>query len=140
MDPRNQIMKEANFWTSRVILTAAELDVFTHLDSEPLTSLQLVQRIGTDPRATDRLLNALVTLDLLEKREDTFSLSAGGRLLSSKCPETMLPMVLHYNGMWEQWGQLTAVVREGKPARKPGFEMDDASRKAFIGAMDSAGT
>ena len=48
-------------------------------------------------------------------------------------------MVLHYSGAWQAWGQLTAVVREGKPGRRSGSGMDDATRKAFIGAMDAAG-
>lgn len=56
MEPRNRIMEKANFWTSRVILTAAELDIFTRLDGEPLTALQCAEKIGSDPRATDRLL------------------------------------------------------------------------------------
>ena len=101
MEPRSQIMEQANFWASRVILTAAELDVFTHLDSEPLTSSQCAEKIGSDPRATDRLLNALVGLDLLEKHQTLFSLSPRGTLLSSRHPETMLPFVLHFNDLWE---------------------------------------
>ncbi len=139
MEAREQIMREANFWTSRLMLTAAELDVFTHLDGEALTASQLAGRIGADPRATDRLLDALAALDFLKKDGDFFDLSASGRLLSSRHPETMLPMLLHFAGLWQSWGQLTTVVREGKPARRPGADMDEAARKAFIGAMDAAG-
>ncbi len=139
MDERNQIMKEANFWTSRAILTAAELDIFTHLDGQHLTALDCAGRIDSDPRATDRLLNALAAIDLLEKRGNIFSLSAKGALLSSRHPETVLPSVLHYAGLWESWSQLTAVVREGKPAKRTVRTMDAAGRRAFIGAMDVAG-
>jgi SAM-dependent methyltransferase len=136
---QNLIMGEANFWPSRVILTAAELDVFTHLDGGPLTGLDLAHRIGSDPRATDRLLNALVAIGLLEKRENLFALSEDGTFLSSRHPATMLPVLLHFNDLWESWSQLTTVVREGRPAKRTGRGMDDGSRKAFIGAMDSAG-
>jgi len=138
MESRDRIMGDANFWTSRVMLTAAELDVFTHLDDGALTSLKLAECIGCDPRATDRLLDALAALDLLEKEGDLFSLSAEGRLLSSKQPETMLPMLLHFSGLWRAWGQLTTVVREGKPAARVDGQTDEAFRKAFIGAMDAA--
>jgi SAM-dependent methyltransferase len=139
MEPRNQIMKEATFWTSRVILTAAELDVFTLLDESPLTSSAFAHRTGSDPRATDRLLNSLVALDFLEKREDLFSLSAKGTFLSSRHPQTILPSILHHSALWQSWSQLTSVVREGKPAKRAGTEMDQVHRKAFIGAMDVAG-
>jgi SAM-dependent methyltransferase len=138
MESRDRIMGEANFWTSRVMLTAAELDVFTHLDEGTLTSFQLAERIGCDVRALERLLNALAALDLLKKEGDLFSLSAEGRLLSSKHPETMLPMLLHFNGLWHAWGQLTTVIKKGKPASRAGGETDEAFRKAFIGAMDAA--
>jgi ubiquinone/menaquinone biosynthesis C-methylase UbiE len=138
--PGRQIMKEANFWTSRIVLTAAELDIFTHLDGESLDAPLLAQRLGSDPRATDRLLDALVALDLLQKHGDAFSLSDSGAFLSSKHPETLLPSVLHYAGLWEKWGRLTTVIREGKPAASGGpVQMDDATRRAFIGAMDRAG-
>ena len=139
MEQLNQIMKEANFWVSRVILTAAELDIFTLLDEGPSTSSALAHRIGSTPRATDRLLNSLVALDFLEKHEDLFSLSAKGEFLSSRHPQTGLPSILHYSGLWQSWSQLTSVVKEGKPAERDRTEMDQAQRKAFIGAMDVAG-
>jgi SAM-dependent methyltransferase len=139
VDMRNEIMTQANFWASRVILTAAELDVFTHLDGRPMTSAECAQETGSDSRATDRLLNALVALDLLQKHGHVFSLSARGVFLSSKHPETVLPSLLHYAGLWESWSQLTAVVREGRPAKRTVRTMNDTSRRAFIGAMDVAG-
>jgi hypothetical protein len=139
MNQRAHIMKEANFWTSRVILTAAELDVFTRLDGSPKTAEACASEIGSDIRATDRLLSALVALGFLEKQGDTYSLSATGGLLSSSHAESMLPLVLHYAGLWEGWGQLTTVVKEGKPARRAAGGMDEAYMRAFIGAMHAAG-
>jgi len=139
MEQQGQIMKETNFWASRIILTAAELDVFTLLDKGPLTSSMLAHQIGSDPRATDRLLNSLVALDFLEKGEDLFSLSPKGKPLSSLHPQTILPSILHFSGLWQSWSQLTSVVKEGKPAKRGNTEMDHNRRKAFIGAMDVAG-
>jgi SAM-dependent methyltransferase len=139
MEKLNQIMQEVHFWTSRIILTAAELDIFTLLDEGPLTSSALAHRTGCDPRATDRLLNSLVALAFLEKREDSYSLSEKGKPLSSRHPQTILPSILHYDVLWQSWSQLTSVVREGKPAKQAGTEMDQAHRKAFIGAMDVVG-
>jgi SAM-dependent methyltransferase len=139
MEQGLHLMEEVDFWTSRVILTGAELDVFTRLDGESLTAEQVAKRIGGNPRATDRLLDALAALGLLEKQKDLFSLTPKGKLLSSRHPETMLPAVLHYSGLWQSWGQLTSVVREGRPAKRAGTGMDEEQRKAFIGAMDVLG-
>jgi SAM-dependent methyltransferase len=132
-------MREANFWTSRVILTAAELDVFTHFDGRPQTAAVCAGEIGSDVRATDRLLSALVTLALMEKHDNIYSLSATGVFLSSKHPESMLAVVLHYAGLWASWSQLTTVVREGRPASRTDGTMNESHMRAFIGAMDAAG-
>ena len=139
MEKGLHMLEEVDFWSSRAILTGAELDVFTLLDGEPLTAGQTAVRIGSNPRATDRLLDVLAALGLLEKQEDLFSLSSKGRLLSSRHPETMLPVVLHYADLWQSWSQLTFVVREGKPAKRADIGMNEKQRKAFIGAMDAVG-
>ena len=139
MTTRDQIMREANFWASRAILTGAELDVFTLLEAEPLAAGEMARRMGADPRAVDRLLDALAALGFLEKKEALFSLSEKGKLLSSHHGETMRPLLLHFANLWQDWGKLAAVVKEGRPARRTGMKMDGASRKAFIGAMDAAG-
>src|SRR5512133_1851688 len=53
---------------SRIILTAIELDVFTAA-GEGTDAASIASRCGTDPRATELLLDALVALGLLEKRD-----------------------------------------------------------------------
>jgi SAM-dependent methyltransferase len=139
MEQLNQIMKEVHFWTSRVILTAAELDIFTLLDEGPSTSSELARRINSNARATDRLLNSLVALDFLEKQVNYFSLSAKGRFLSSRHPQTILPSALYFSGLWQSWSQLTSVVKTGEPVKRVEAEMDEARIKTFIGAMDVVG-
>src|SRR5262249_30162878 len=59
------------FMASRVILTALELDVFTEV-REGCNAGELAKRLDTDPRGTELLLNALASLGLLEKDNDTF--------------------------------------------------------------------
>ena len=54
-------MAEARgFMKSRVILTAAELDVFTRLDGNFLTAAELIGDRNLDERATTRILDCLV--------------------------------------------------------------------------------
>ena len=61
------------FQSSRVLLTAFELGVFSVLNDGALTSATIAEKLDTDPRATDRLLNALVALGLVEKSGNRFS-------------------------------------------------------------------
>ena len=128
------------FLKSRVILTAAELDLFTHLDAEPATADILAERLQCDQRALTRILDCLVTFRFLEKENGTYRPTERGTLLSSDHPQTELPMVLHLNGLWGTWSGLTDTVRTGEnPKRKSVSERGKDSLNAFIGAMHVVG-
>ena len=128
------------FLKSRVILTAATLDVFTILHGKPATARQLAGRLRLQPRGATRLLDCLVTLGVLEKRSGSYSLTSSGEPLSSHHPDTILPMVLHLNSLWVTWSGLTETVKKGKnPRRAVIRERDTKSLKAFIGAMHVVG-
>jgi len=128
------------FLKGRVILTAAELDLFTRLDKEGATAENLANGLECDRRCVTRLLDCLVALQLLSKQDGIYQNTERGALLSSEHPETELPMVLHLNSLWESWGGLTETVRTGtNPMRKPVTERGKDSLKAFIGAMHVVG-
>lgn len=128
------------FLKGRVILTAAELDLFTRLDKEQASADNLARGLECDRRCLTRLLDCLVALKLLSKQDGIYHNTERGSLLSSEHPETELPMVLHLNGLWESWGGLTETVRTGtNPKRKPVTERGNDSLKAFIGAMHVVG-
>jgi SAM-dependent methyltransferase len=139
--PAEHLLAEVRaFVKSRVILTAAALDIFTILHGKPATARQLAGRLRLQPRGTTRVLDCLVTLGLLEKRNEAYSLTSSGELLSSRHPETILPMVLHLDALWDSWGGLTETVKRGKnPKRAVIRERDTKSLKAFIGAMHVVG-
>lgn len=128
------------FLTSRIILTAAELDLFTRLEREGATADDLATELVCDSRGLTRLLDCLVTLELLCKEGDLYQPTKRGALLSSGHPETELPMVLHLNSLWDSWSGLTDTVKTGvNPKRKPIAERSKDSLKAFIGAMHVVG-
>jgi len=131
----------SSYMKSRTVLTAAELDLFTLLHEQPRTSRELAARMGLDERALTRILDCLVTLALVEKQENRYTPTPEGTLLSSRHAETMLPMLLHLNSIWSNWGNLTQCVRCGT---NPDLHdivnapTEDVAR-AFIGAMHAIG-
>ena len=128
------------FLQSRVILTAAELDLFTRLNKEEGTADDLAKELECDQRALTRLLDSLVALKLLSKQDSLYRTSERGALLSAEHPKTELPMVLHLNGLWETWSGLTETVKTGiNPKRKPVSQRDNDSLESFIGAMHVVG-
>ena len=131
--------KMTAFQQSRIILTGAELDVFTRLDGTAATAAALSKDLGCDSHAMERLLDALTSLALLKKEGSLFRLSGRGKLFSSRHPETILPMALHFSELWQKWSGFTEVVRTGKPVEGTGGEKGEANRRAFIGAMHAIG-
>lgn len=128
------------FLKSRVILTAAELDLFTRLNKGQGTADDLAKELRCDQRCLTRLLDCLVALQLLSKQDSVYQTSERGALLSAEHPETELPMVLHLNGLWETWSGLTKTVKTGtNPKRKPVTDRGKDSLKDFIGAMHVVG-
>jgi len=132
-----EVMAEASsFMKSRVILTAAEIDFFTHLGKKPSTAKDLAEMLGLDLKATTRLLDCLVVYGFLKKDEGRYLNTEKGAVLSADHPETVRPMVLHMNHLWNTWSGLTETVRKGQNSKaKLGLKFDEESRKAFVGAM-----
>jgi SAM-dependent methyltransferase len=124
------------FQRSRPLLTAFELDLFTALASEARTSEEVAGAIGADPRATDRLMNALVALDLLEKENGRFRNSPQAEKYLVKGRPDYLGGLGHTNHLWDTWSRLTAVVRAGHPAGLGNTDQrDDDWLRPFIAAM-----
>ena len=55
------------FWSSKVLLTAIELEVFTVLNGKKMTGEALGNKLGLHPRGIWDFLDALVALKFLER-------------------------------------------------------------------------
>ncbi len=128
----------AAFQRSRILLTAYELGVFSALGDRRVPSEEVARTLRTDPRATDRLMNALVAMGLLEKEAGSFRNSAGAlRFLFPSSPE-YLSGLMHTVHLWDTWSTLTDAVRAGMSvaARQPGAAGAAGWTTAFIAAMN----
>ncbi len=120
------------FMESRVLLTGAELDLFTLAAAKPLSAEQMAGRIGADLRALTIVLDALAAMGLLIKENDTYQTEpSAARMLSADSPASILPMIRHSSDLWDRWGQLTHRVAGPREKEK--------SMRAFIGAMHVVG-
>ena len=63
--PESLLALSRAFQESRVLLTGAELDVFTLLSKEALTAGTIAARLGADGRALTITLDALAAMELL---------------------------------------------------------------------------
>jgi len=127
------------FTASRVLLTAAELDLFSEIECGCSTSAALAEKCRVDLRALTRILDCLVVLGVLEKDREVYRVTGDGALLSSKHPESVLPMALHMNHMWRNWSHLTEAVRVGTNPHRANATDQAETLGAFIGAMHVVG-
>jgi ubiquinone/menaquinone biosynthesis C-methylase UbiE/predicted transcriptional regulator len=141
MEGKQDIMAVARaFMRSRIILTAAELDLFTIIQDSPTSAEKIAEKHGFDPRGLERVMECLVTFGLLDKDAGAYSLTDQGAMFSSKHPESSLPMLLHMSRLWDNWSDLTGIVQKNiGSGRKPSMPLDANSRRAFIGAMHVIG-
>ncbi|MGE5849957.1 MAG: methyltransferase [Candidatus Methylomirabilota bacterium] len=134
--PRAILEMATAFQRSRILLTAHELDLFTVLDDEPKSSADVAKTLGTDRRGTDRLMNALCSMALLEKRDGRFSATpSASRFLVRGRPE-FLAGLMHTVHLWETWSTLTDAVRQGGSVVSGAIEdRGEKWLRAFIAAM-----
>jgi 2-polyprenyl-3-methyl-5-hydroxy-6-metoxy-1,4-benzoquinol methylase len=132
------IMQIANgFRMSRVLLTAYELGLFTVLGDGSKTSGETAKALKTDPRATDRLMNALTAIGLLQKKGDKFSnAKVTSEYLVEGKPKYMGGMG-HIVNLWDTWSTMTEAVREGTTVLMRGHVNDRQPDwlESFIAAM-----
>jgi len=124
------------FFRSRILLSAYELGVFTALGEGRKSSAEVASALGTDARATDRLMNALSVLGLLIKEEGRFAnAEVASRYLVEGKAEYMAGLG-HTVNLWDSWSTLTDAVRAGTTAfERPGGEAGERRTQAFIAAM-----
>jgi predicted O-methyltransferase YrrM len=119
------------FQESRVLLTGAELNLFTLLSKEALSADALAARLGADPRALTIELDALAAMELLVKADGTYRTAPDASALSEDDPDSIHPMLLHAAKLWDRWTNLTRKIGGTPLSERPPA---DATR-AFIGAM-----
>jgi len=126
-----------NFMECRILLSGAELDLFTLLTPQALSAQEIGDRIEADPRGLTILLDALSAMGLLTKHEETYQCSPSiSALLSSGASGSILSWVLHMAAVWKRWASITDLVRSPQqPEQQAPSSPKIRDIRAFIGAM-----
>jgi predicted O-methyltransferase YrrM len=120
------------FQESRVLLTAIELDLFEALGAGA-SAEDVARALGTAPRATAMLLDALAALGMVEKRSGVFrNTPETTRCFTRRSPDDVRMAMMHVVHLWNTWSTLTDCVRTG--AAVGGRPSGDWT-EAFIAAM-----
>jgi cyclopropane fatty-acyl-phospholipid synthase-like methyltransferase len=124
---------------ARIVQTAVELGIFAALEASPSSAAAIATSRKLNPQATELLLNALTSLQLLNKHSETFSLTdISKRFLLLSSANYVGDMIRFESSLWHCWEKLPEAICSGKPARSANMYQDDSNETAiFINAMDS---
>lgn len=136
-NPEDILKSARSFMESRILLTGAELNLFTLLAHRNLTDVEIAEQTGTALRPLSVLLNALTALGVLVKEDNRYRCAPpASSFLTDGAAGTVLPMVLHMAHLWHRWSELTDLLRDERiPESRPHHFDEAAELKAFIGAM-----
>ena len=134
------------FWSSKTLLSAVEMGVFTELADGPQEFASLAGRLGLHERSARDFLDTLVALGFLKRNGTSYSNTGETDLfLDKKKPSYLGGMLEMANArLYRFWGSLTEALRTGrlqneaKSGEAPFFQAlyaDPARLRAFLKAM-----
>jgi predicted O-methyltransferase YrrM len=125
------------FQESRALLTAVELNLFNAV-GQGATAAEAAGRLQADERATEMLMNALVALEMLQKKDGVFrNTQLAAQYFTVSSSDNLRLALMHTASLWDSWSTLTECVRTGTSQQRASVEgRDQRWTEAFIAAMD----
>jgi hypothetical protein len=124
------------FWKTCTLHAAVKLDVFTCLGENQMSADTVAAKLKVAHDAIERLLNALVAMQLLSKDGDLYANTPQSQtFLSKDSPQYIGYMILHHYHLVESWAQLDQSVQSGRPDGGRSAFSDDERRKSFLMGM-----
>ena len=122
-----------HLWSARsamVLVAGVNLEVFTHIANGKRTVADIARAAKANKRGMEYLIDALVGLDYLTKKGDRYGLTPASEAFLVKGKGTYMGAFTEETMMnYQAWGQLTEVVKTGKPLIKA--ESDATAREFF---------
>ena len=126
------------YWKSCILFTATEFDIFTLISKGKVTAKEISHSIHTNERATEMLLNALVSLELLTKQANCYQNTPISNLhLIKGKPHYLGDFIHHAQNIMENWTMLRETIETGKAVSLKDLpeEVDPHDLRDFITAM-----
>jgi ubiquinone/menaquinone biosynthesis C-methylase UbiE len=105
-----------DFGNSQILNAAIEYDFFTHIDHGFHSYEQIARQAGTDPRATRIVLDGLIALALIEKREKKYFLTPISQTFLVRGKSGYMGDFRHVAlALWDGMAHLKETLKTGKP-------------------------
>lgn len=105
------------FWSSKVLLSAIEMGLFTELAREPGDLASLRSRLRLHPRSAHDFLDALVALGFLQREDGIYGNTPASDLFLDRGKPSYIGGMLEMANLrlYPFWNHLTEALRTGKP-------------------------
>ena len=115
---------------------AVKLDLFTVIGNGYLTSNEISRRLKATQRGVERLLNALVAMELLVKTDGKYANPSSCQTFLSKDSSKYIGhIIMHHHHLVESWSQLDQAVLSGGPVRTRSSTSREEWRESFLMGM-----
>ena len=131
-----------SYWKAQVLFVAIDMDVFTLTAGNGKSCKVIARKLRTDLRATEMILNALVSLEFLRQIGEVYSNTAiSNRYLVKGSQLYQGDRIHHFHNMWDCWSKLNVAIKTGKPTAYDNAEeeVDEKRLREFIRAMHNIG-
>jgi ubiquinone/menaquinone biosynthesis C-methylase UbiE len=126
LNPEKIVLDAFAFIRTRVLSTAIDLEIFTHISNGKKLLSELSQITKTNGRALEILLNTLCAMEYLQKRDGRYELTPLSRFFLVKGKKMYYgDYIKHADLSWGPWLKLTEVIKSGKPSLPAGTEKED---------------
>ncbi len=138
-DPQIVVDLLQGYRRSKAMFAGVSLGVFDAL-SQPVTVVDLSQKLACDVDALERLLDALHGVGLLKKVEQGYvNTDVAATYLTSDSPRRMTGYINYSNQIgWQVWDKLEDAVREGTNRWKQCFGWDEPIFSSFFKTEEAA--
>ncbi len=119
--PHHIMQVGMGFWASKTLLTAVNLELFTHLDLGPLSAREIQQKTGLHDRSLYDFLDSLVALGFLKreglKEKALYSNTEETEMFLDKRKPSYIGGLLEManHRLYPFWGNLEEGLKTGKP-------------------------
>ncbi len=117
VSPESILQVGTGFWASKTLLSAVELELFTHLAGHPQDLETLRARLGLHPRSARDFLDALVALGFLHRTDGVYRNTGATDAFLDKHKPSYIGGILEMANarQYGLWGHLTEALRTGEP-------------------------
>lgn len=136
-NPADLLQLSGGYWSACALHAGVKLDLFTPLAIQQYSGPELSGILKTDSRALAMLLNALVSIGLVEKKDHHYAATPfAAEYLSRTSPAYLGHIIMHHHFLMKSWAELDESVKTGEPAgKRVSHEANEIERESFLMGM-----